>query len=205
MEGLLLGLMIGFSIGLATGPTFFVLLSSTVKGGKGSGLFAAAGIVDSDLIMALLSLIGVGFLNSLQKYQSWFAWVGGCIMIAAGIAPFFFKSRFNRWEGDKIRSNLRLYAYTFVVNVINPLNWLFWMAVCGWIQIRGGGDLWWWVLVPAFFLEFALNVMKVYAIARWGRVILVAKVKWLKIIVSFSMVSLGTYLIIRGLLGVLKF
>ncbi len=197
IEGLFYGVSVGTALGLAVGPSFFMLLSATVKGGASKGIYSAAGIVDSDIVMAILSLIGVGFVKSLQQYQSWVALVAGIVMIVAGLISLFLKSENSIFDDGDLRTEIGMYARTFFVNIINPFNWLFWIAVCGWIQIRGGGSLRWWVLVPAFVLEFGLNLLKIHAIEKYGRNYLMARIRWLKLTVSFSFIGFGIYLLSR--------
>ncbi|MGC8865030.1 MAG: LysE family translocator [Bacteroidales bacterium] len=198
-EGLIYGILLGLALGLSTGPAFFILLSATVQGNRESGLWASAGMVDSDLLMALMSLLGVGFVKSIQDYEAQAALIGGVVLIGAGFFSLF-KKPDNREEGAPVLgSGLAIYSRVFLVNIINPLNWLFWLTVCAWIQVRGGGTLGWWVLVPAFVIQLGLNLLKVELIVRWGRAFLENKLFWLRLIVSFSLLGFGIYLVTRGL------
>lgn len=199
LEGLLYGLSLGLALGLATGPTFFILMSATVSEGKSRGIYSAVGIVDSDLIMAIISMIGVGFINTLFRYKSLLALVAGVVLILGGAFSYAMKSGFNEKKNQGLKNDLGLYFQTFWVNIINPFNWLFWIAVCGWIKMHGGGMLWWWVLVPAFLIEFIFNILKMVLVARYGRTYLIGRIKWLKLLVSLSMVTLGVYLVVSGL------
>ncbi|MEJ5302626.1 MAG: LysE family transporter [Bacteroidales bacterium] len=198
LEGLLYGISLGLVLGLATGPTFFILISATVSGGKSRGIYSAAGIVDSDLIMAILSMVGVGFVNTLYEYKPIVSLVAGVVLILAGVLSYALKSGFSEGKAQGLKTDLGLYIQIFWVNIINPFNWLFWIAVCGWIKMNGGGMLWWWVLVPAFLIEFILNVLKMFLVARLGRTYLLDRIKWLKLLVSLSMITLGAYLVVNG-------
>lgn len=198
-EGLLYGLSLGVALGLATGPAFFILLKATVQHHREGGLWATAGMVDSDLLMALLSLLGVGFVKSLRQYESQAALIGGIVLIGAGLVSLLKKSGESESSLPAFRSGLGIYARVFMVNILNPLNWLFWLTVCTWIEVRGGGALGWWVLVPAFVLQLGFNGLKVELIVRFGRDFLENKLRWLRMAVSISLLALGIYLVNRGL------
>lgn len=198
-EGLLYGLSLGVALGLATGPAFLMLVAATVQQKRDGGLWAVAGMVDSDLLMALLSLLGVGFVKSLRQYEAHAALIGGIVLIGAGLVSLFRKSEESETSLPDFRSGLGIYARVFMVNILNPLNWVFWLTVCTWIKMRGGGALGWWVLVPAFVLQLGLNWVKVELIVRFGRDFLENKLRWLRMAVPFSLLALGIYLVVRGL------
>jgi threonine/homoserine/homoserine lactone efflux protein len=88
-QALIIIVLLTFSFG----PAFFALINTGIKYGYRTGAFLAAGVVISDLFLCLLVIVLVHFgmsnLLHSEKTQTFFAIIGGIILIVFG--AFFFK------------------------------------------------------------------------------------------------------------------
>lgn len=117
------------------GPAFFALINTGIKYGYRTGAFLAAGVVISDLFLCLLVIVLVhfgmsNFLHS-EKTQTFFAIIGGIILIVFG--ALFFKKHTVKTD-DTIDIEMQLPSPSvmmlkgFFLNLFNPTVWLLWLA-----------------------------------------------------------------------------
>lgn len=130
-QAIVIILLLTFSFG----PAFFALINTGIKFGYKTGSFLAIGVVLSDFFLCLLVclLVHFGMANLLhsEKTQTFFAIIGGIVLIVFG--AFFFKKIpvktddaidiENQLPGPKI-----MLLKGFLLNLFNPTVWLLWLA-----------------------------------------------------------------------------
>ncbi len=130
-QALVLILLLTFSFG----PAFFALINTGIKYGYRTGLFLAIGVVVSDLFLCLLVcvLVHFGMANLLhsEKTQTFFAIIGGIILIVFG--AFFFKKEPVKTEEtidlhNQLPKPKTMLLKGFFLNLFNPTVWLLWLA-----------------------------------------------------------------------------
>lgn len=130
-QALIIIVLLTFSFG----PAFFALINTGIKYGYRTGAFLAAGVVISDLFLCLLVIVLVHFgmsnLLHSEKTQTFFAIIGGVILIVFG-AFFFKKSTIKTDESIEIYVQLPsppiMLLKGFLLNLFNPTVWLLWLA-----------------------------------------------------------------------------
>jgi threonine/homoserine/homoserine lactone efflux protein len=130
-QALIIIVLLTFSFG----PAFFALINTGIKYGYRTGAFLAAGVVISDLFLCLLVIVLVHFgmsnLLHSEKTQTFFAIIGGIILIVFG-AFFFKKSTIKTDESIEIYVQLPsppiMLLKGFLLNLFNPTVWLLWLA-----------------------------------------------------------------------------
>jgi len=118
------------------GPAFFALINTGIKFGYRTGAFLATGVVLSDffLCMLVVLLVHFGMANLLhsQDAQTFFAIIGGIILIVFG--AFFFKKHSVKTddtieiERNQLPSPKLMLLKGFFLNLFNPTVWLLWLA-----------------------------------------------------------------------------
>jgi threonine/homoserine/homoserine lactone efflux protein len=117
------------------GPAFFALINTGIKFGYKTGAFLAIGVVLSDLFLCLLVclLVQFGMANLLhsKETQSFFAIIGGVILIVFG--AFFFKKIPLKTDNiidiaNQLPSPKLMILKGFFLNLFNPSVWLMWLA-----------------------------------------------------------------------------
>lgn len=131
-QAIVIILLLTFSFG----PAFFALINTGIKFGYKTGSFLATGVVLSDLFLCVLvcMLVHFGMSNLLhsEKTQTFFAIIGGVILIVFG--AFFFKKNSVKTDDtielDKniLPSAKGMLLKGFFLNLFNPTVWLLWLA-----------------------------------------------------------------------------
>lgn len=130
-QAIVIILLLTFSFG----PAFFALINTGIKFGYRTGSFLAIGVVMSDFFLCLLVcvLVHFGMANLLhsEKTQTFFAIIGGIILIVFG--AFFFKKHPVKTDEtidieNKLPSPRLMFFKGFFLNLFNPTVWLLWLA-----------------------------------------------------------------------------
>lgn len=130
-QAIVIILLLTFSFG----PAFFALINTGIKFGYRTGSFLAIGVVMSDFFLCLLvcALVHFGMANLLhsEKTQTFFAIIGGIILIVFG--AFFFKKIPVKTDDvidieNKLPSPKLMFLKGFFLNLFNPTVWLLWLA-----------------------------------------------------------------------------
>ncbi len=130
-QAIVIILLLTFSFG----PAFFALINTGIKFGYRTGSFLGIGVVMSDFFLCLLVcvLVHFGMANLLhsEKTQTFFAIIGGIILIVFG--AFFFKKIPVKTDDvidieNKLPSPRLMFFKGFFLNLFNPTVWLLWLA-----------------------------------------------------------------------------
>lgn len=130
-QAIVIILLLTFSFG----PAFFALINTGIKYGYKTGSFLALGVVISDFFLCLLVcvLVHFGMANLLhsEKAQTFFAIIGGIILIVFG--AFFFKKLPVKTDDiieieNQLPSSKLMFLKGFFLNIFNPTVWLLWLA-----------------------------------------------------------------------------
>ncbi|MBQ9417702.1 MAG: LysE family transporter [Bacteroidales bacterium] len=129
--GILLSVLLGF------GPSFFGLIQSSVQYGFRRASAFVVGVFVSDLLLVLAMLVllkDVDFDTMLQNI--WVATIGGACLIAFGIYSFCKHVKPASGKRGKLKfrtvdnpSVLRLMGHGFLLNLLNPMVWIYWVSV----------------------------------------------------------------------------
>jgi len=132
IEGIALGLTLDLFFGF--GPAFFAEIQTAIHKGFYKGFILALGVFLNDLTVVALSIIGAHvIMNTMHKYQI-LGVAGGLVLILFGIATYRNKIELTG-EGEEEDININephvlMYLLKgFLLNIANPLVWLFWPTV----------------------------------------------------------------------------
>jgi threonine/homoserine/homoserine lactone efflux protein len=140
------GLILGITVAITLGPALVALLQTSIKHGIRTGIFLAFGIFSSDLFLVVAAFFGVSEVITAPKYHLILGIIGGTLMIAFGIFTFFRKVPKNEQveaisEIHVKRPGLLPYFFKgFILNVVNPSLWFFWIFWVVSINSTYGGD-----------------------------------------------------------------
>jgi threonine/homoserine/homoserine lactone efflux protein len=202
------GLVLGITVAITLGPALVALLQTSIKHGIKSGIFLALGIFISDLFIVVGAFFGVSKIITAPKYHLIFGLLGGVVMIAYGIYTFFRKIP----PDDKVepineirvkRPGVIPYLIKgFLLNVVNPSLWFFWIFWVVSINSTYGGDR---KSVALFFagalgMVLSTDILKVI-LANKIKVLGNPKVKfWINHVVGVLFFIFGAFIITGTLL-----
>lgn len=130
-NAIILIILLAFSFG----PAFFALINTGIKYGYRTGSFLAIGVVLSDFFLCLMvcMLVYFGMANLLHssETQTFFAIIGGVVLIVFG--AFFFKKQPVKTDDvidmeNQLPSPKFMLLKGFFLNLFNPSVWLLWLA-----------------------------------------------------------------------------
>ncbi len=133
------GVLAGASLSLMLGTVFFSLLRNSLQYGYRTGFFIAAGVVACDVIYVLICLLSQDLVSLLKLYQFQISIIGGIILVISGILMLI-KAAPKILEGKlietKTKSNLYFFGNGFLLNFLNPLNFLSLLALSTMLNVR---------------------------------------------------------------------
>lgn len=126
-EGIISGIILSFMIG----PIFFGLLHTSIHKGFRKAILYASGVACSDTFFILITYFGIaGFMKD-HSFRNIMTLIGGIIMSGFGIY-YLIKKTPNTIEIEKKKkesSNSNLWLKGFMLNVVNPSVFLFWISM----------------------------------------------------------------------------
>lgn len=139
------GAVLGLTLAVLIGPSFFSLLQTSVNKGFRMGMFLAIGIFFSDLTLVSLSFLGVSQIFSGEMARIIFGMVGGGILIVYGaytfrkkvVEPVYNNKTENEEEIFKDIKAPKPILYVlkgYFLNLINPFLLIFWVGVMSFVS-----------------------------------------------------------------------
>jgi threonine/homoserine/homoserine lactone efflux protein len=205
-EGVILGLTLATFFGL--GPAFFALVQTSIHRGLLPASILALGIFICDLIMVLLCLIGAVQIITEPSNQLWFGLASGLILIIFGLVTFSRKPIQSEGENEEFHTAVqqpRLFTYFakgFVMNIINPFVWIFWIGVVVGISARYGGqekELSWF-FSGTLITVLLTDLLKSYGAYNLKRLLTPSKIHMLNRIAGVGLVCFGIFVIMRTMI-----
>ena len=130
IKGLLLGLILSFSLG----PVIFAILKQSITNGRKAGYLFVAGVSTSDIGLLLIANIFTNIFLLVLNHKAFIAMAGAGFLLLLGLYTLFFKKI--KIESDengeekvfRKRDYLGIYISGFLMNTLNPSVFIFWFA-----------------------------------------------------------------------------
>ncbi|MBK9291813.1 MAG: LysE family transporter [Bacteroidetes bacterium] len=204
-EGILLGLTLATFFGL--GPAFFALVQTSIHRGLLPAAILAFGIFLCDVLMVFLCLVGAVQIITEPSNQLWFGLASGMILIIFGLVTYSRKPVQPVGDNDLLPAQSRqprlltYFAKGFVMNIINPFVWIFWIGVVVGISARYGGhekELRWF-FSGTLLTVLITDLLKAYGAYNIKRLLTPSKIHMLNRIAGVGLVGFGLFVIGRVL------
>jgi threonine/homoserine/homoserine lactone efflux protein len=135
IDALIKGVTLGLWLSISVGPVLFSVIKQSLNNGHKGGLAFVFGISASDILLVILSNIFSEFVSTLITHKMTIGVAGSIFLITLGVYYFFFKKI---KVVDESTSGIiqfstgdyaRLAASGFLMNVLNPGIFIFWLTV----------------------------------------------------------------------------
>lgn len=205
-------LMLGVSLALVFGfgPAFFALVQTSLSCGFKKAAFFSLGVILNDAFMVtacILTNIQVVMSSGNELY---FAIGAGIICILFGLFTYYKKVQPTKPKNlddvgvDKVNSTSPWYTYLckgFVLNVLNPFVWLFWVGAVAMVSGNLEGEK---IKVFSFFLItlgvcFFIDLMKAWGASFLKRFFNEKRLHIMNKILGIALMGFGVYFIGKGL------
>ncbi len=200
---LLKGIILGVTVAFIVGPVFFTLLQTSINRGFKAGLQLALGVLLSDLLIIILSYIGLlQLLNNTYSYI-WIGCCGGVLLIIFGLYSVTRKKKLpDTSKIAEVKAHkagfLTYFIKGFLMNIINPFLLIFWITIVSYhaAQETGKGEL----IVffgAALTTIFFTDALKCFVAKKLKRFIAEKTLLWLNRTVGIILIVFGLVLIFR--------
>lgn len=129
IELILLAIGSGLVLSFGFGSVFFALVQTSIDHGFAAGRNLAWGVAISDVLLIAIAILGTGFLPDIPHMDTYAGLVGATLLFGLGFSQF--RPTAAVPEGS-IQLTPKAYmpiAKGFVLNVVNPVNFLAWVVV----------------------------------------------------------------------------
>lgn len=203
-EGILLGLTLATFFGM--GPAFFALVQTSIHRGLLPASILAFGIFLCDVLMVFLCLVGAVQIITEPSNQLLFGIASGLILVLFGFVTYNRKPTVNNGENNDVAtmpSQPRMFTYFakgFVMNIINPFVWIFWIGVVVGISARYGSqerELRWF-FSGTLLTVLVTDLLKAYGAYNIKRLLTPSKIHLLNRVAGIGLIGFGLFVIVRS-------
>jgi L-lysine exporter family protein LysE/ArgO len=194
------GLGTGVVLGLGFGTVFFALIQNSITHGFKKGLDIAIGVVLCDILITSVVLFGSQYADEIDKYKNVIKYSGGLLLIGLGIFQFFPQKPTLDKDGIVI-SKSRFFFITkgFLLNFLNPINFLAWLAIQTYIKgVNGYSTIqsvyfFLGAIISIFSIEVLISLLANYI----GRKLSEKVIKMVNYTAGYIFIILGIILIFK--------
>jgi threonine/homoserine/homoserine lactone efflux protein len=210
---------IGLLLSLIPAPVFFVLLENSITKGIRSALAIDLGVMLSDIVYILLSVLFVDQINTLLtgKNKELFDILGGLIFIAFGLFNLFKKSKMHNGdrELEEVTEKYHLKESTdpkknfglmiakgFLLNFANPLVIFYWLSMASVAKRESPDDsngflfLYLGIILTTFI---AFDIIKIFTAKKIRNLVTVQLLNRLNKFIGSVFIAFGLFFIFRVL------
>lgn len=204
-EAIYQGVALGMTLCFSLGPSFFALISTSLKKGYRSGIDLAIGIFLSDLLCVALAYLGATKILGNQENKLVIGVIGGTILAVYGFYNVFTKKKMVPDEGETIEiktTSAYLTAFKgFMLNILNPFVILLWVGWMGLISSKTNFTTW---HVTTFFattliVVLGTDILKALIAHRIKTMLRPSLLIWINRIVGIIMIGCGVWMVARVL------
>lgn len=198
--GLTLAIVFGF------GPAFITLIQTSINHGFRSAAWFAIGVLANDVLMVTLCVLtSIQVVATGEREMFFFCLAAGIILILLGIFTFIKKPREASGTDDLPvgTDTPRWYVFLgkgFVLNIMNPFVWLFWLGTVAVAMGNMAGDKPRVLLFFAIVLgtNFGFDLLKAKAATFLKRFFNAKRICIMNRVIGCGLMLFGLYFIVRG-------
>ncbi|GAB4142516.1 MAG: LysE family transporter [Bacteroidia bacterium] len=139
-EAFLYGFLTGMVMSVMLGTVFFALVQNSIDHGFRSGMFISAGVIISDIILISLSWFNAELIPEGGTTDLIVRSCGGAFLLFYGISNLLKKKKAAYPVTEK-KHILKYMTMGFFLNILNPGNYIGWLAVTTNLKAVGGYKL----------------------------------------------------------------
>ena len=133
------GLLFGLIFWIFVGPALFALIQTSIQRGFKEAIFLAIGISLSDIMLVVLTLMGVSSFLGDEQFRFWMGIFGAGALISYSIYNWFkpppeYKDLETKEGGFLIKYTLR----GLILNGLNPFLLFFWLSWISFVSVNYG-------------------------------------------------------------------
>jgi threonine/homoserine/homoserine lactone efflux protein len=195
------GILFGLTLSVMIGPIFFTIIQTSIDKGFGKAFLVAVGVSMGDIIMILLTYVGLSKLIGFNENKELISYIGALILAVFGIVSIVKANRKVVPEKEYVEGEgfFRFIIKGFLINAINPFIPIFWIGAMSIATVKYGYQE---QTLFAFFatiicIVFATDLLKAYLatkLSRWinDRIIKILNITVGVVLILFAL-RMATY------------
>lgn len=193
----------GFVLSLLLGPTFFLIIETSIKHGIKSALFLDLGVLVADIIFIIIAFTFFREIPLLEKHENTLAFAGGVIFILFGAYTFAKGGTKKHSENEPIQAGqkyLRNFLKGFILTLVNIGILFYWFGVMalGYTKNKYDDQQITVYLVCILVVFFGIDTVKIFGAGQIRKIVtpeLLQKFNW---VVGVIMSIFGLFMIVKG-------
>jgi len=129
LEAIALGFFTGVVLSFGFGSVFFALVQNSLDYGYMAGVKISLGVIFGDMIMIVVAYLGTSFLPDIPHFATYSRVFGSLLLVGLGVAQFSNTKPPTQIQDFKLARFFYFFGKGFLLNVINPVNFISWMVV----------------------------------------------------------------------------
>lgn len=129
LEAISLGFFTGVVLSFGFGSVFFALIQNSIDYGYMAGVKISLGVIFGDIIMIAIAYLGTSFLPEIPHFATYSRVFGSLLLVGLGVAQFSNTKAPSKIQDFKLARFFYFFGKGFLLNVINPVNFISWMVV----------------------------------------------------------------------------
>lgn len=129
LEVLILGFLSGLILSFGFGSVFFALIQDSIQHGYKAGIKISLGVVFGDILMVIIAIYGTAFLPNIPNFATYSRIIGAILLLSLGVSQFRKQQSATKFKDFRIARFFYFFGKGFLLNVINPVNFISWMLV----------------------------------------------------------------------------
>ena len=127
------GLSLGLTAGLSPGPLMALVMSETLKYGKKEGIKVSFAPLMTDAPIMIIAILMVSVLSKFHVIPGFIALLGALLLVYMGYETITYR---NKTIEEEIQASPASLRKGFLVNMLSPYPYLFWIGVGAPLTIR---------------------------------------------------------------------
>jgi threonine/homoserine/homoserine lactone efflux protein len=201
------GTILGVILSITLGPAFFTLIQTSIDRGFIRAVQIAIGIAISDIVLIVISYMGISTILEVGSNQAYMGIVGGIILIMFGLHTFLKKPEMLKRRSANYKTPIadpNMFTYMgkgFLLNFLNPFLWIFWISAISGLSQQAEPEEFKSYVITFFsgtlVTVFAFDVLKSYIGMKIKKYLKLRTQYYINRIVGLSLIGFGIILLAR--------
>lgn len=136
-EAIVAGAFTGMVFGILPGGVIFAILQHSIDLGWRKGIGIASGVILSDLLLITFVNFSINSVGWVNKYDIYISSAGILLFLILGVTNIVNPVKPIVYPETRLGSRIYLISTGFMLNTLNPINFLMWIGVSSQIKVMG--------------------------------------------------------------------
>ncbi|MXV38719.1 LysE family transporter [Flavobacteriaceae bacterium Ap0902] len=197
LYAILLGIMLSL---ILIGPSFFLLIETSLTKGWRSALALDAGVILADIVCIVFAYYGAKDLSIFIETHPGLYKIGGFLIMIYGGYMYFSKPVLHVDKSHVVSHNyFKTFANGFLMNLLNIGIVIFWFIIVGWVTIKYPKDYEFLLFIGIALLTFlGIDLAKIFLANKFKERMSDALVYKIRRVLGIALLIFGLVILLKG-------